>query len=76
MVGLGIILSKVEGSKEKHIAGENMPKRIRSYETGLFERLRDPSYAMEYLRAALEDEDDGASAVFLQALRDVEEANR
>jgi probable addiction module antidote protein len=53
-----------------------MPKRTKSYEIGLFDRLRDPSYAMEYLRAALEDKDEGADAVFLQALRDVAQANQ
>ena len=52
-----------------------MPKRTKSYETNLHERLRDPEYAMEYLRAALEDDDDHADAVFLLALRDVAKAN-
>ena len=48
-----------------------MPKRTKSYETDLHERLTDPAYAMEYLRAALEDDEEGADAVFLLALRDV-----
>jgi len=52
-----------------------MPKRTKSYETNLHERLRDPEYAMEYLRAALQDDDDHADAVFLLALRDVAKAN-
>jgi probable addiction module antidote protein len=52
-----------------------MPKRTKSYEEGLHERLRDPIYAMEYLKAALDDDEDGADAVFLQALRDVAKAN-
>lgn len=52
-----------------------MPKRTKSYEAGLHERLRDPSYAVEYLQAALEDDEEGADAVFLQALRDVAQAN-
>lgn len=52
-----------------------MPKRTKSYEASLRERLRDPSYAMEYLRAALEDDDEGGEAVFLLALRDVAKAN-
>jgi probable addiction module antidote protein len=52
-----------------------MPKRTKSYETDLQERLQDPAYAMEYLRAALEDDDEGADAVFLLALRDVAKAN-
>jgi probable addiction module antidote protein len=53
-----------------------MPKRTKSYEVDLHERLRDPEYAMEYLRAALEDEDEHADAVFLLALRDVAQANQ
>jgi probable addiction module antidote protein len=53
-----------------------MPKRTKSYEAGLQERLQDPSYAVEYLRAALEDDEEGADAVFLLALRDVAQANR
>src|ERR1035441_6559352 len=51
-----------------------MPKRTRSYETGLHERLQDPAYATEYLQAALEDDEEGADAVFLLALRDVARA--
>lgn len=38
---------------------------------GLFEDLRDPEFALEYLNAALEDED---QRVFLVALRNVAEA--
>lgn len=53
----------------------NMPKPTKSYETKFHERLRDPAYAMEYLRAALEDDEEGAEAVFLLALRDVAQAN-
>lgn len=53
-----------------------MPKRTKSYEEDLHTRLRDPEYAMEYLRAALEDEDEHADAVFLLALRDVAQANQ
>ena len=52
-----------------------MPKRTKSYESGLDERLRDPVYAKEYLRAALEDDEEGADAVFLLALRDIAKAN-
>jgi probable addiction module antidote protein len=52
-----------------------MPKRTKSYEVDLHERLRDPAYATEYLRAALEDVDEHADAVFLLALRDVAKAN-
>jgi len=53
-----------------------MPKRTKSYEVDLHERLRDPAYAVEYLRAALEDGEEHADAVFLLALRDVAKANR
>ncbi len=52
-----------------------MPKRTKSYESGLYERLRDPVYAKEYLRAALDDHEEGADAVFLLALRDIATAN-
>jgi len=52
-----------------------MPKRTVSYEAGLQERLKDPAYAVEYLRAALEDDEEGSDAVFLLALRDVAQAN-
>lgn len=41
------------------------------YKVGLLRRLIDPDYAIGYLNAALEDEDQG---VFLLALRDVAEA--
>jgi len=53
-----------------------MPKKSKSCEIGLHKRLRDPAYAMEYLRAALEDDDEHADAVFLLALRDVAKANQ
>ncbi|HCC58422.1 MAG TPA: putative addiction module antidote protein [Solibacterales bacterium] len=53
-----------------------MPKRTKSYETDLLERLRDSAYATEYLRAALEDNEEGGDAVFLLALRDVAKANQ
>jgi len=46
-----------------------MPKRTKSYESGLLEELRDPAYAMEYLNAALHDEAPGAEGRFLLALR-------
>lgn len=52
-----------------------MPKRTKSYEGDLHERLQNPFYAMEYLRATLEDDEEGADAVFLLALRDVAQAN-
>ncbi len=41
------------------------------YKIGLLKRLTDPDYAVGYLNAALEDED---QRVFLLALRDVAEA--
>lgn len=41
------------------------------YKIGLLKRLADPDYAVGYLNAALEDED---QRVFLLALRDVAEA--
>lgn len=47
-----------------------MPKRSRKYESGLFDRLRDGRYAVEYVNAAAEDSDEA----FLLALRDVAEA--
>jgi probable addiction module antidote protein len=53
-----------------------MPKRTKSYEAGLQERLQDPGYASEYLQAALEDDEEGSDAVFLLALRDVARAHR
>jgi probable addiction module antidote protein len=54
-----------------------MPKRTRKHEDSLSERLRDPEYALAYLQAAIEDDDDGHSdAVFLLALRAVAQANR
>jgi probable addiction module antidote protein len=52
-----------------------MPKRTKSYEPDLHERLQDPAYAVEYLRAALEDDDEHSDAVFLLALSDVARAN-
>ena len=54
-----------------------MPKRTKPYETGLYDRLRDPDYALAYLRAALEDdEEEHADAVFPLALCDVAKANQ
>lgn len=48
-----------------------MPKRARSYKTGQLKRLKDPSYAAEYVNAAIEA---GDNAAFLLALRNVAEA--
>lgn len=49
-----------------------MPKKGRvRYEDDLRDRLTDPAYAVAYLNAALEDEEDAADEVFLLALRDV-----
>lgn len=47
-------------------------KRSKSYREVLLERLKDPSEAVAYLNAALEDED---TRVFLVALRDIVDAN-
>ena len=52
-----------------------MPKRTQNYETGLLERLKDPSYVMEYLKAALQNDERGEDAVFPLALRDAARAN-
>ena len=53
-----------------------MPKiKTISYEEGLQERLRDPSYAAEYLNAHLEDYDGHKVEVFLLALRHVAAAH-
>ena len=49
-----------------------MSKASRPYKEGLLEDLRDPSEAVAYLTAALED---GSPNVFLLALRDVAEAH-
>jgi len=48
-----------------------MPKRTKSYRSGQLERLKDPSYAAEYVNAAIEAGDDAA---LLLALRNVAEA--
>jgi probable addiction module antidote protein len=47
-----------------------MAKRSRKYESGLFDRLRDSRYAVEYVNAAAEDSDEA----FLLALLDIAEA--
>ena len=53
-----------------------MPKKKTiSYEEGLQERLKDPSYAAEYLNAHLEDYDGHTVEVFLLALRHVAAAH-
>jgi probable addiction module antidote protein len=49
-----------------------MAKQSRPYETGLHERLRDPSHVVNYLKVAIEDSMEG----FLLALRDVAEATK
>lgn len=43
----------------------------RDYKESLFEELRDPDFAIEYLNAALED---GSHAIFLLHLKDVADA--
>ncbi len=51
-----------------------MPKRVRDYETDLIERLKDSKFTIEYLNAALEDEDEGTGERFLIALQHVAKA--
>jgi len=47
----------------------------KTYIEDLYEDLKDPTYAAEYLNAVLEDEEEGACEVFLLALRDVATAS-
>ena len=49
-----------------------MARKRPTYQDDLFARLKDPPYALEYLEAALEEND--LPAVFLLALRNVAEA--
>lgn len=51
-------------------------RKTTSYVEDLHSRLKDPSYAAEYLNAVLEDNTSGRDAAFLIALRDVAEAAR
>ena len=54
----------------------DMPKKKPTpYEEGLHERLKEPSYAAEYLNAHLEDYDGHTVEVFLLALRHVAAAH-
>jgi len=48
-----------------------MPKRTRDYEQDLLEKLKDAEFAVEYLNASLEDNDEGSDERFLMALRQV-----
>ena len=52
-----------------------MPKRVRDYEEGLIEKLKDAEFAVEYLNSSLEDSDEGADERFLMALRQVAKAH-
>lgn len=52
-----------------------MPKRVRDYEEGLIEKLKDAEFAAEYLNVSLEDSDAGADERFLIALRQVAKAH-
>jgi probable addiction module antidote protein len=52
-----------------------MPKRVRDYEEGLVEKLKDAEFAAEYLNVSLEDSDEGADERFLIALRQVAKAH-
>ena len=51
-----------------------MPTRRSSYVDDLHSRLKDATYAAEYLNAVLEDSHDGDETAFLLALRDVAES--
>ena len=51
-----------------------MKRRNISYADDLRERLKNPEYAAEYLNAVLNDDEEGADAAFLLALRNVAEA--
>src|SRR5689334_113611 len=51
--------------------GDPMPNRTKDYRESLLQDLQDPGEAAAYLTAALEE---GDSAVFLLALRDVADA--
>jgi len=53
-------------------AAKARTKAGRDYREGLQKRLQDAEYAVEYLNAALEDEDE---SVFLLALKDVASAH-
>lgn len=48
-----------------------MAELTKSYTENLFERLRDPAYAAEYINAALEE---GDEAVLMTAIKDVVDA--
>lgn len=50
-------------------------KKSVPYEGGLHERLKDPTYAAEYLNAHLAEDDEEAVEAFLFALRDVATAH-
>jgi probable addiction module antidote protein len=51
-----------------------MTKRTRDYESDLVEQLKDAEFAVEYLNASLEDNDEGSDERFLMALRQVAQA--
>ena len=48
-----------------------MPKRTRDYEEDFVEKLKDAEFAVAYLNASLEDNDEGSDERFLMALRQV-----
>jgi probable addiction module antidote protein len=52
-----------------------MPKRVRDYEEGLIERLKDGEFAAEYLNVSLADSEEGADERFLIALRQIAQAH-
>jgi probable addiction module antidote protein len=51
-----------------------MTKRTRDYESDLVKQLKDAEFAVEYLNASLEDNDEGSDSRFLMALRQVAQA--
>lgn len=74
-----VILEELEGigritNQENRRINKTMTRKEENYTNDLRQRLRDPAYAAEYLNAVLEDEEEGADAVFLLALRNVAEA--
>lgn len=52
-----------------------MKPRLRDYEEGLIKKLKKPAFAVEYLNAALEDDEEGTEERFLIALNHVAKAH-
>ncbi len=49
-------------------------KKRNNYQAHLMENLRDPELEVEYLNAALEEEDDSDPTLFMRALKNVADA--